>query len=152
MSETHCPGTDKRIILNLKKWESHQESFETAAPEQVGDLKRLSPVQYPNECTPAKQNKRASGNEQTEASMAVGLLADRTTLRAQKFQLGLTQGQDCRLCRGTYCVSVFSTGMRMIQNFEAYVIEDQGSRKQEGEWPKTPGRHQQAWYNTVTLF
>ena len=34
------------------------------------------------------------------------------------------------------------------QKLGLYVLEAQGSRKPEGQWPNKPGRPYQAWYNT----
>jgi hypothetical protein len=41
------------------------------------------------------------------------------------------------------------TGMQRIQNLGSYVLDAQGSRKHEDEWP---GSQYQAWPNTLTPF
>jgi len=44
----------------------------------------------------------------------------------------------------TYRMSLSGTGMQKIQNFGSYILEAQGSRKHEGEWPNKPGSQHQA--------
>jgi len=47
-------------------------------------------------------------------------------------------------------VSLSGTGLRKIQNVGSYVLDAQGSRKHEGEWPNKPGSQCQAWHGTLT--
>jgi hypothetical protein len=78
--------------------------------------------------------------------------------RAQMFKLGLTQRKDCQLCwderedKCTYCMSLCSTGMQKIQKLGLCVLDTQGSRKHEGEWPNKSVSQYQAWRNTLTPF
>jgi hypothetical protein len=39
------------------------------------------------------------------------------------------------------------TGMRKTQNPGSYMLQVQGFRKHEGEWPNKPGSQHQAWHN-----
>jgi hypothetical protein len=49
-------------------------------------------------------------------------------------------------------MSLSGTGMQKIQHPGLYVLEAQGSRKFEGEWPNKPGSQYQAWHDTLTSF
>jgi len=49
-------------------------------------------------------------------------------------------------------MSLSGTGMQKTQNLGSYVLEAQGSRKHEGEWPNKPSSQHQAWHNTLTPF
>jgi len=49
-------------------------------------------------------------------------------------------------------MSLSGTGMHMIQNLGSYVLDAQGSRTHEGEWPNKPGSQYQTWHNTLTLY
>jgi hypothetical protein len=85
----------------------------------------------------------------------MGLVTDHTTLTARMFKLGLIQREDCQLCRDekikcTYCTSL--SGMQKIQGLGLYVLNAQGSRKHDGEWPNKPASQYQAWRNIVTRF
>jgi len=47
---------------------------------------------------------------------------------------------------------VFGTDMQKIQNLESCVLDVQGSRKHDGEWPNKPGSQYQVWHNTLSPF
>jgi len=42
--------------------------------------------------------------------------------------------------------------MHKIQNLGLYVLDAQGSRAHEGEWPNKPGSQYQTWHNTLTPY
>jgi len=49
-------------------------------------------------------------------------------------------------------MSLFGTDTQKIQNVGSYVLDDQGSRKHDSEWPNKPGSQYQAWHNTLIPF
>jgi len=51
-----------------------------------------------------------------------------------------------------YILCVIDTGMQKVQNLGSYVLEAQGSRKHEDEFPNRPENQYQAWHNTLTPF
>jgi len=70
----------------------------------------------------------------------VGLLTGHTTLRADMFELGLTQCQGCQLCEdgkedSVLIVSLSDTGMQKMPNVGSGVFETQGSGDYEDEQP-----------------
>jgi len=73
----------------------------------------------------------------------VALLRGHTTVTAHMFKLRLTQRQECRMHgdeKDNVCtfMSLFGTDMPKIQNLGSYVLDTQGSRKHDGEWPNKP--------------
>jgi hypothetical protein len=87
---------------------------------------------------------------------AVGVLTGHKTYRAHMFKIGLARRQGCRLCRDvkeeSIHMSLSGTGMQKIQNLGSYVLDVQGSKKHEGEWPNKSGSLYQAWHSTLTPF
>jgi hypothetical protein len=89
--------------------------------------------------------------------VAEGLLKGHTNPRTHIFRLGITQQQDCQLWgpnkKIAYIfVSLSGTGMHKIKNLGSVVLDAQGSRQHEGEWPYKPGSQYQTWHITLTPF
>jgi hypothetical protein len=105
----------------------------------------------------SSRTKEPQAISRQKLQVAVGLLTGHTTLTAHMFKLGLTQRQECRLCgdeirQCTYCVVLSGTGMQKIQNLVPCVLDAQGSRKHEVEWPNKFGSQYLSRRNTLTPY
>jgi len=49
-------------------------------------------------------------------------------------------------------MALSGTGTQKIQNLGLYVLDIQGSKIHEGEWPNKSGRQYQAWHSTLIPF
>jgi len=86
--------------------------------------------------------------------VTVGLLTGHTTLQPMCFNSHTLAGMSTvRGRRRRYCtcgMSLSGTGKQKKQNTGSYVLEDQGSRKHEGECYNKPGSQYQAGRNNLT--